>query len=132
LVVNVRGVDVSRTVALIDDDSFQRKRIRGALEREALTVIEHEPEELSRQDLSGHAHDIIVVDIVMPVFDGFEVIRKVRAAGYPAIIVAYTTDYPEYVPYGPKLGADESLSINRDAGLQRLVETVRKYATHGH
>jgi DNA-binding NarL/FixJ family response regulator len=128
---NFQGVDVSRTVALIDDDSFQRKRIRGALEREALTVVEHEPEDLSRQDLSGHAHDIFVVDLVMPVFDGIEVIRKVRGAGYPATIVAYSTDYPEYVPYATKLGADESLSISRDDGLQRLIETVRRYSSRG-
>ena len=100
-----------------------------ALEREALSVVEHEPEDLRRQDLSGHAHDIFVVDLVMPVFDGIEIIRKVRGAGYPATIVAYSTDYPQYVPYATKLGADESLSISRDDGLQRLIETVRRYSS---
>ena len=117
-----------QTVALIDDNTFQRTRIRTALEREALTVVEHEPEDLKRQDLSGHAHDIFVVDIVMPVCDGFEVIRRVRGAGYPATIIAYSTDYPEYVSYASKLGADESLSVSRENGLQRLVETVRRYS----
>ncbi len=118
-----------QTVALIDDDSWQRRRICAALEREALTVVEHEPEHLSRQDLSGHAHDVFVVDIVMPVFDGIEVIRKVRGAGYPATIIAYTADYPEYVPYASKLGADESLSVSREDGFQQLIETVRAYAS---
>ena len=121
---------MSRIVALIDDAPFQRKRIREALEREALTVVEHEPEKLSHQDLSGHAHDVFVVDIVMPVFDGIEVIRKVRCAGYPATIVAYTTYYPEYVPYARKLGADASLSVRQESGLQRLVETVRRHSSH--
>lgn len=120
---------MSGTVAVIDDDSWQRRHIVHALEREALTVVEHEPEDLTRRDLSGHANDIIVVDIVIPVFDGIEVIRNVRAAGNPATVIAYTTTYPEYVPYASKLGADESLSVSRHDGLQRLVETVRRYSS---
>ena len=122
---------MSRTVVLIDDNSWQRRRIRAALEREAMTVIEREPKELSKQDLSAQGHDIFVVDIVMPVFDGIEVIRHIRRARSPAAIIAYSADYPQYVHYAAKLGADESLSVLRADGVQRLVETVRRYSSKG-
>lgn len=122
---------MSRTVALIEDDPLQRRRIRAALEREGMTVVEHDPEKLSLQDLSGHSRDIFVVDIVMPVFDGIEVIQHIRGAGYSATIIANSSNYPRYVPYASILGADESLSVNGDDGLQRLVETVRSYSSKG-
>jgi DNA-binding response OmpR family regulator len=118
---------VSTTVAIIDDDSQKRRRIRSALEREALTVVEHDPENMKRSDLDDHGHGIFVVDIVMPVFDGIEVIRHLRRNGHPATIIAYSSEYPEYVPYASKLGADESISICSINGVQRLAESVRSH-----
>jgi DNA-binding NarL/FixJ family response regulator len=127
--IKLQGVHVPSTVAIIDDYSQTRRRIRTALEREALAVVEHDPETLKSADLDSHVQAIFVVDLVMPRFDGIEVIRHLRRTGHPATIIAYSTDYPEYVPYASKLGADESISISRVDGVQRLVETVRRHAS---
>lgn len=82
---------------LVDDDPVLRMLTREALEQSGLFVFEAED---GRQALAAFEHtrpDIILMDVMMPVMDGFEACRKLRSfAGgdrTPVIMVTGLEDF---------------------------------------
>ena len=63
---------------IIDDDSSVRKFIATTLKKENYTVIEAENGAEGLKAFTEHAPDIVITDILMPVMDGFELLRWIR------------------------------------------------------
>jgi two-component system, NarL family, response regulator DegU len=80
------------TVLIADDHPIFRKGLRQVLESErGLSVIsEAEDGEAALEKVLQLAPDVIVLDINMPVMDGFEVARRIRRADFPVRIVFLT------------------------------------------
>lgn len=95
-------------VLLVEDDPG----VRDAL-RLALTALGHEV--ATAQDgpsglaalAPGHRHEVVVLDVMMPGMDGFEVCRRVRARdGVPILMLTARTDAIDIV-VGLECGADD-------------------------
>ena len=67
-----------QTILVADDDGDTRRLLRWMLEQRGYTVIEAAGGlEAVEAALRGRP-DLILMDLVMPMFDGFDAIRKVR------------------------------------------------------
>jgi len=79
-------------VLLIEDDPTQRERIRSWLESQQWQISEAENGRVALDRLAGDVPDIILLDLMMPVMDGSEVSRRLRAdpvtADIPIVVMS--------------------------------------------
>jgi DNA-binding response OmpR family regulator len=92
-------------VLLIEDDQAVRDGLRMALSRQGHVV---EAAETGEQGLERLAQaDVVVLDLMLPGIDGFEVCRRIRATGdLPIIMLTARSDDMDVVA-GLEAGADD-------------------------
>lgn len=73
--VNERGVKV----LLVEDDSFLRDTCAKKLTKEGFSVFEILNGEQALKNLEKIEPDIILLDIILPAIDGFEVLKQIRS-----------------------------------------------------
>lgn len=66
-------------VLLAEDDSFLREICTKKLVHEGFTVIEAADGEQTLIEVKKNLPDIILLDIILPAIDGFEVLKKIRS-----------------------------------------------------
>jgi two-component system chemotaxis response regulator CheY len=69
----------SKTILVVDDAASVRTQLRLALESEGFTVLEAENGQRGYDTAAAQPVDLMIVDVNMPVMDGFEMIGRVRA-----------------------------------------------------
>lgn len=85
--------DARATVLVVDDDPQVRQVIKWAFEDEGYAVRAAADGREALERAAEHVPDLVVLDIEMPVLDGYEAARELRkrhGAGLP--IVAITAD----------------------------------------
>ncbi|MEI6463976.1 MAG: response regulator [Verrucomicrobiota bacterium] len=73
------GRDRERHVLVVDDLPDNRALLRRALEQEGWTVTEAENGRAGLEAVANHAPALVLLDLMMPVMDGFEFLRELRA-----------------------------------------------------
>ena len=66
------------TVLLVEDDPAARQGLELALRRLGYEVRLAETGEAALDGISGAANDVVVLDVMLPGMDGFEVCRRLR------------------------------------------------------
>jgi DNA-binding response OmpR family regulator len=97
------------TVLLVEDDPRIRQALSLALNDQGCRAIPAGTGEDALRLLSGPAHsvDIILLDVMLPGLDGFEVCRQIRQLGdLPIIMVTARTDSADVIA-GLEAGADD-------------------------
>ncbi|MEZ4444345.1 MAG: EAL domain-containing protein [Polyangiaceae bacterium] len=74
----LRDRERSPTVLVVDDETLTRRISATALERDGCTVIEASGGRQAIEMLEQQKPDVVLLDLVMPEVDGFEVCRAVR------------------------------------------------------
>lgn len=98
--------DVSR-VLLIEDDPAVRQGLDLALTRQGHRVDAVECGELGLDRVRTDQPDVVVLDLMLPGLDGFEVCRRIQAAGdVPIIMLTARSDDMDVVA-GLEAGADD-------------------------
>jgi DNA-binding response OmpR family regulator len=97
-------------VLVIDDEPPIRAVVRGFLEREGMTVAEAADGPAAVEQVRAFTPDVVVLDIMLPGFDGLEVLLRVRAFADPLVIflTARTEEIDRIV--GLKVGGDDYLT----------------------
>ncbi|MBW0093328.1 response regulator [Pseudonocardia sp. KRD-184] len=128
-------------VLVVDDDPVNRLLLRRALEREGLDVELAVDGGQGWELVSGGGFDLVLLDIVMPVLDGYAVLARMRAqeatAALPVVVISGSDDRDGVVRC-IELGADDFLPKPFDpavlrarlgAGLarKRLADLEREY-----
>lgn len=84
--------ELARRILLAEDDRFLRKAAETALKREGFTVLAAVDGEEALRIARADAPDLILLDLIMPKVQGFEVLRALKAdaatAGTPVIILS--------------------------------------------
>lgn len=114
---------------VVEDKRSMAELLRRALEGEGYTVsIAYDGEEALALALSRNFH-VILLDVMMPRKDGFEVIRRLREArrATPTIILS-ARDAMEDIVRGLDLGADDYLTkpFELDVLLARVRAAARR------
>jgi DNA-binding response OmpR family regulator len=97
-------------VLVVDDEPPIRAVVRGFLERDGMIVTEAADGPAAVEQARAFAPDVVVLDIMLPGFDGLEVLRRVRAFADPLVIflTARTEEVDRIV--GLKVGGDDYLT----------------------
>jgi DNA-binding response OmpR family regulator len=102
--------DVPRSVLIIEDDPRIRRILQMTLQREGLEVAEAESGESGLEKLEGRDFDVVLLDLMLPGKDGFEVCREIRrSSNVPIIMVTARGDSHDVVA-GLEAGADDYVS----------------------
>src|ERR1700761_9509436 len=95
------------TVLLVEDDPAARHGLELALRRLGYEVRAAETGEAALRDLSNTAADVVVLDLMLPGLDGFEVCRRLRrGSDIPVIMLTARGDDLDIVG-GLEAGADD-------------------------
>jgi DNA-binding response OmpR family regulator len=98
-------------ILLVDDEPSIIQLGRLYLEREGYCVAEAMDGQAALEVIARDLPSVIVMDVMLPKIDGFEVCRRIRAQGNPVAIVMLTArdeDIDRVV--GLELGADDYLT----------------------
>ena len=111
-------------ILLVEDDRKLADYVRRSLEEEHNTVTVCFDGASGLEEARKENHDAIVLDVMMPVLDGFEVTRRIRADKIRTPILLLTArDAPEDIVRGLSAGADDY--VTKPFSLDVLVARIR-------
>jgi DNA-binding response OmpR family regulator len=104
----IRGVN--ELVAVIEDEDDIRDLVAAALKKERFRVREHPDGHGFLASLAAERPGLIVLDLMLPDMDGFEICRRIRAdrdlSSIPVIILTARSEEADRI-LGLELGADD-------------------------
>jgi len=97
-------------ILTVEDDERIRTAVKMALEDEGWIVEEAETGELALEAFNRSPSDVVLIDIMLPGVDGFEVCRSIRrTSDVPIVMVTARADTHDVVA-GLEAGADDYLT----------------------
>ncbi|MEM8994269.1 MAG: response regulator transcription factor [Acidobacteriota bacterium] len=110
----------TETILIIEDDAVLRRGLKDNFEMRGYTALTAEDGRAGLDAALEHRPDLVVLDLMMPRLNGFEVCRQVRAAGLDMPIVMLTAkDQEADVVRGLNLGADDY--VTKPFGIRELL-----------
>lgn len=101
---------MSTRILTVEDDQRIRESVRLALEDEGWVVDEADNGEAGIEAFARQPADVVLIDIMLPGIDGFEVCRSIRrASDVPIVMVTARADTHDIVA-GLEAGADDYLT----------------------
>ena len=122
---------------LVEDEPTLRELLSASLQLAGFHVDSAETGAQALEAVRQHAADLIVLDVMLPDIDGFEVARRLRArpdvpAGHPPILFLTARDAAEDRISGLRLGGDDYVTkpFNLEELVLRIHAVLRR--TSGH
>ncbi len=106
----------------MDDEPSIRKFLRASLKQEGYDVIEAADGEEALQLMEQTLPDLVILDLVMPKLDGFEVCRQIREWSLVPIIVLSGRLEEAHKVRSLRLGADDYLT--KPFGIDEMIARV--------
>ncbi len=101
---------VGTRILAVEDDERIRTAVKLALEDEGWTVGESSTGEEALEEFQREPSDVVLIDIMLPGIDGFEVCRSIRRiSDVPIVMVTARADTHDVVA-GLEAGADDYLT----------------------
>lgn len=98
----------SKKVLVVEDEASIRKFLGINLSRSGFTVLECESGEEALQLVQSHYPSVVVLDVMLPGIDGFEVCQQIRELRPEAVIIMLTAKGQDMDKImGLELGADD-------------------------
>src|SRR4051794_40477628 len=96
-------------ILLVDDDPHIRRLVRACLQPEGFALVEAADGVAALAQLATVTVDLVILDLMMPNMDGWELCRRLRAAGdFPILMLTAKGETTDKVR-GFQLGADDYL-----------------------
>lgn len=103
-------MEKSKTVLVADDEVRMRRVIRDYLQIKGYTVVEAADGREALALYEREKPDVLLLDVMMPYIDGWEVCRQVRQHAQTPIIMLTARGEEEDELHGFALGADEYIA----------------------
>lgn len=103
-------------ILIVDDSLFQRRIISTPLKTEGYEVIEAINGRDGLEKILSGKPDLILLDILMPEMDGFEMLKKLQDTGNTIPVIMLTSDVQNTT-------RDECLSLGAEAFVNKPVKT---------
>ncbi|MBN2695441.1 response regulator [bacterium] len=118
-------------VLLVEDDSFLRDISSRKLTKEGFTVFEAVDGEQAVLGASQVKPDIILLDIILPVYDGFQILEKIRANPNPEvsktpIIMLSNLGQDNDIKRAMEMGANDYL-VKAHFTTEEIVEKIKSH-----
>ncbi len=115
------------TILVVDDDDAIRALVGDVLRDDGYTVREASNGRVALEVLHGHRADLIVLDLMMPVMDGWTFVEECQRQEWccelPIVVTSASHDLPRTADRLRTLGVRTSLAKPFDLdGLLALVE----------
>ncbi len=115
------------TVLIVDDSSTLREMISGLLIKSGMTVLEAKDGKEAKEKIQANRPDLVVMDIVMPNLNGYELCRWVKnnpdTEDIPVVLCSSKSEeFDRY--WGMKQGADAYIA--KPFHPMEMVKTVRQ------
>jgi DNA-binding response OmpR family regulator len=112
------------SILIVEDEHAVARGIQYALQQEGYDVTVAQSGEQGLEHAVHQAPDLVVLDVRLPGIDGFEVLRRIRAAeGKMPILVLTARDDEVDKVIGLELGADDYLT--KPFGLRELMSRIK-------
>ncbi len=107
-----------KKILIVDDDPQNRYLLKLILQKENIEVIEAETGEDGLKKINGEHPDLIILDVMMPDINGFQIYEKIKDKNIPVIFLTamVDSDFQNEVEY-----------IVKPVDINLLVETVKRY-----
>ncbi len=122
--------DIGVRVLLVEDDNFLRSICSKKLVKEGFTVYEALDGEMALQEVGKIKPDIVLLDIILPAIDGFEVLTKIRQntdktiANIPVIMLS-NLGQDDDIKKALSIGANDYL-VKAHFTIEEIVAKVKK------
>ena len=105
------GRPLTRRILLVEDEPSLVRTLSDRLASEGYQVVPAGDGETALDLLAGSSFDVVVLDVMLPGMDGFEVCRQLRRRGFemPVLMLTARAEVVDRV-VGLKLGADDYLT----------------------
>lgn len=100
----------TKKILIVEDESRMRRLISDYLKREGYSIIEAEDGKKAMEIFNAEEIDLIVLDIMMPEYDGWTVCREIRKTSKTPIIMLTARSEESDELFGFELGADEYIT----------------------
>lgn len=118
-------------ILVVDDEPDLVEIVRFRLERDGHTVISAADGTTGLMSAFTHNPDLVILDVMMPGIDGFEVLRRMkndpRTAHTPVIMLTAKADFSS-VAKGWNMDVDNY--VTKPFDVDELAETVRNVLTY--
>lgn len=118
----------SKKILVVDDEQVTTELAKTFLERNGFTVIIADDGETALTLAQQEAPDLILLDVMLPTIDGFEVCKRLRSdESFKSVpILMFTArGFSSDLERGQEVGADEYI-VKPFSG-RALVATIRKH-----
>lgn len=113
----------NKTILVVDDEERMARFIRLNLEHDGFQVIEAYRGLQAIQSLRDRMPDLILLDVMMPDMDGFEVLETIREVSQVPVIMLTAKGEEDDRVHGLELGADDY--VTKPFSPRELVSRVR-------
>ncbi len=120
-----------RSVIVVEDDAAIAMGLRINLEKEGYDVRLATNGEAALESIRGAKPDLVILDVMLPNMNGFEVLQTLRREGFgmPVIVLSARTGEIDKVT-GLELGAEDYVA--KPFSLAELLARVRAALRRGH
>ncbi len=120
-----------KNILIVEDDEFLRGLIGKKLQSEGFTVSAAADGEKAIEKIKEEKPDLVLLDLLLPGVDGFEVLSKIKsnpATSKISVIILSNLGQKEEIEKGLKLGASDYLikaQFTTDEILEKIKKTVK-------
>jgi two-component system OmpR family response regulator len=116
-------------ILIVDDEAHIRELIRLYLSDEGFEVVEKANGEDAYDYIADHPVDLVVLDIMMPRMDGWELCRRIRELGDTPILMITAKGESTHKIKGFQLGTDDYMTKPFDPVelVMRVKALIRRY-----
>jgi DNA-binding response OmpR family regulator len=121
------------TVLLVEDDEYIQKAYKIGLGDAGFKVVSAEDGKEGLEKMNSAKPDVILLDLVMPVMDGFEFLKKIKEddnfKDIPVIVLSNLAQGPD-IERARELGAVDYL-IKTDFWMEEVIKKVNSHLGKG-
>jgi len=123
---------MNEKILLVEDEKTLAKALKFSLEKEGFAVEVAFDGEEALESISREKPDLIILDLMLPKIDGFEVCRNIRRGSEVPIIMLTARDDDIDKILGLELGADDYITkpFNTRELLARIKAILRRTVQH--
>ncbi|HEU4508941.1 MAG TPA: response regulator [Pyrinomonadaceae bacterium] len=115
------------TILVVEDYDDIRRMLKVLLESEEFRVVEAASGSEALEAVKEHRPDVILMDLALPGFDGFEAIRRIRAIdGFQNTPIIVLTAYTAPSTYETALSAGGDYFMAKPIDFDELARLLKK------